>query len=182
MTTGGFLGAAMGSGARRSQAEAEYEAARLAAQRAEKRAAKNREDAKAWVRAKEARRFMLGDLDEDVSVDMEPLRQRDLEKAIRLTMGDRNASYGDPVVNMTDTARIFEALTGVRLLPEQVPLFMVAVKLARLRVTPGHEDSIVDAMAYLGIYHECAEARKQDDTSASALAEACEEGADDGEL
>jgi hypothetical protein len=89
-----------------------------------------------------------------------PLRAQDLRDAEKLTCGDRNASYGDPVDNMTHIAEIFNAITGRDLQPEEVPLFHIAVKLARLRTSPGHRDSVVDAMAYLGIYHECATTRR----------------------
>lgn len=85
-----------------------------------------------------------------------PLRAQDLRDAERLTCGDRNASYGDPVENMAHIAEIFNAITGRSITPEEVPLFHVATKLARLRTSPGHKDSVIDGMAYLGIYHECA--------------------------
>jgi hypothetical protein len=86
-----------------------------------------------------------------------PLRVQDLREAERLTAGDRHKSYGDPYDNMAHIARIFNEITGRDLTPEEVPLFHLATKLARLRTSPGHKDSVVDGMAYLGIYHECAE-------------------------
>jgi hypothetical protein len=85
-----------------------------------------------------------------------PLRVACLEEAARLTSGDRNRNYGPPVENMTATAAIFNAMTGRDLTAREAALFLVAVKLARLRVTPTHQDSHVDAMAYLGIVYECA--------------------------
>lgn len=86
-----------------------------------------------------------------------PLRVADLREAEALTSGDRNKSYGDPYDNMAHIAQIFNAISGRDLSPAEVPLFHLATKLARLRTSPGHKDSIVDGMAYLGIYHECAE-------------------------
>lgn len=85
----------------------------------------------------------------------DPLRVQDLKSAIELTSGDRNKSYGDPVKNYRHTVTIFEAITGVSLTPAQGAMFMVAAKLARLRTSPVHTDNYVDAMAYLGIVHEC---------------------------
>lgn len=86
-----------------------------------------------------------------------PLRVRDLREAEALTAGPRNRDYGDPYENMAHIARIFNEITGRDLTPAEVPLFHLATKLARLRTSPGHKDSVVDGMAYLGIYHECAE-------------------------
>lgn len=89
-----------------------------------------------------------------------PLRVADLLQAAELTRGDRNASYGDPVENYRHTVAVFNAITGRDLTAREGALFMVAVKLARLRTAPRHTDSHVDAMAYLGIVHECAEAER----------------------
>lgn len=87
-----------------------------------------------------------------------PLRVQDLQEAARLTAGDRNVDYGPPVENYEQTAAIFNAMTGRDLTASEGALFMVAVKLARLRTSPTKADNYIDAMAYLGIVHECAEA------------------------
>lgn len=87
-----------------------------------------------------------------------PLRIEDLLKAAELTGGDRNRDYGDPVENYRDTVRIFQALTSIELTPHEGAMFMVAVKLARLKTSPLKDDNYIDAMAYLGIAHECASA------------------------
>lgn len=84
-----------------------------------------------------------------------PLRVQDLLTAIELTTGDRNSAYGEPVENFSDTVAVFRGITGVDLTPRQGALFMVAAKLARLRTSPDLADTYVDAMAYLGIAHEC---------------------------
>jgi hypothetical protein len=82
---------------------------------------------------------------------MTELRVELLEEAIRLTAGDRNKTYGPPTENMQATADLFFLVTGIRLDAQQAALFNVCMKLARLRTSPGHRDSHVDAMAYLGI-------------------------------
>lgn len=82
---------------------------------------------------------------------MTELRIDLLEEAIRLTAGDRNKTYGPPTENMQATADLFFLVTGIRLDAQQAALFNVCLKLARLRKSPGHRDSHVDAMAYLGI-------------------------------
>lgn len=77
-----------------------------------------------------------------------------LRKAMHLTMGDRNDAYGDPFTNMHQTAEAIKAATGYAVTPSDVCLIMVSVKLARLRQSPGHTDSVVDAAAYLAMYAE----------------------------
>lgn len=89
---------------------------------------------------------------------VKPIRQSDLEAAIDLTTGDRNKAYGDPVENYQHTVAIFNAITGRDLSAYEGAMFMHAAKLARLRTSPRHADNYIDAMAYLGIAHECAEA------------------------
>lgn len=93
--------------------------------------------------------------------DVVPLRARMLNEATDLTLGERNRVYGEPVENMLDIAEIFEGMTGIALRPSHVPLFHIATKLARLRNTPGHHDSIVDMMAYAGIYAECCKEERE---------------------
>lgn len=100
---------------------------------------------------------MVPDDDEILHTAEIPLRVADLYQAAELTLGDRNASYGDPVKNYSHTAAIFNAISGHDLTAREAALFMVAVKLARLRTSPLKTDNYVDAMAYLGISHECAE-------------------------
>lgn len=85
-----------------------------------------------------------------------PLRISCLEEAARLTGGDRNKTYGEPVENMAHIARIFNAITGHSLTARDVAVLHVATKVARLRTSPAHRDSHVDAMAYAGIVYECA--------------------------
>lgn len=90
------------------------------------------------------------------------LRGDILRTADKLTHGDRNAAYGDPVDNYRHTAAIANAIVGPLTGPitaQQMALLMVAVKLARLAKNTEHKDSYIDAAAYLGIAYECAVAR-----------------------
>ena len=77
-----------------------------------------------------------------------------LMDAYALITGPRQAAYAHPVEDYTKVTDIFHALTGVRLSLEQGILFMVAIKLARLRTNMDdgrmHWDSLVDAAGYLG--------------------------------
>lgn len=87
-----------------------------------------------------------------------PARQGLLEEAIRLTIGDRNRTYGPPVENMQHIADIFNAITGRDLSAREIVLVHEATKLARRQTSPLHRDSYVDGMAYTGIEFECAHA------------------------
>lgn len=74
--------------------------------------------------------------------------------AYALITGPRQAAYAHPTEDYTKVTDIFHALTGIRLSLEQGILFMVSIKLARLRtnIEAGqmHWDSLVDAAGYLG--------------------------------
>lgn len=71
-----------------------------------------------------------------------------------LITGDRQAAYDHPLEDYTKVTDLFRALTGIILTVEEALLFMVAVKFARLRTNLDrgsvHNDSLVDAMGYLG--------------------------------
>ena len=87
--------------------------------------------------------------------DSRPLRAAMLDEAKALTCGDRNRDYGEPVANMQHIADIFNAMTGHKITAQEVALFHVATKMARLAKKTDHHDSYVDGMAYLGIAAEC---------------------------
>ena len=78
-----------------------------------------------------------------------------LEEAVSLTSGDRHKDYGDPVENMTNIAKIFNAITGHTIKVSEVPMFHMATKLARMQASPTKRDHYVDIMAYAGIAYEC---------------------------
>ena len=60
----------------------------------------------------------------------------------------RGENYGDARANMTETAKRMSLTLGVPVTPATVCLLLIDVKLARLRATPTHLDSILDIMGY----------------------------------
>lgn len=77
-----------------------------------------------------------------------------LLEAYALITGPRQTAYSHPADDYARTVAIFKAITGIELTTQQAILFMVAVKLSRLRhnLARGgwHHDSLVDAIGYLG--------------------------------
>lgn len=70
-----------------------------------------------------------------------------LNEAQRLVHGDRNASYGHPLDDFRRTAKMWSAILGVEVRPEQVGLCMIAVKLSRECHRP-KRDNLVDIAGY----------------------------------
>lgn len=77
-----------------------------------------------------------------------------LLEAHRLITGDRHNEYAHPLDDYTQTRDIFYALTGIHMSVEQAILFMVSVKLSRLRtaISEGRwaHDTVVDTAGYIG--------------------------------
>lgn len=75
-------------------------------------------------------------------------------EAFSLVNGARQDAYSHPLDDYTKVRNLFESVTGVSLTVEQAILFMVCVKLARLRTNLEkgdlHADSLIDAIGYLG--------------------------------
>lgn len=71
-----------------------------------------------------------------------------LENAIKL-VDERGEQYGDLDKNFERIVTIFDAMTGVGLTCHEAALFLVAVKLARLRTSPDKADTYADAINYL---------------------------------
>lgn len=69
-------------------------------------------------------------------------------EAVALLEGAREEDYGDPVDDFSRVSQLFEVMTGVHVSPDQVPLFMLAVKLSRERHR-SKRDNLVDAIGYL---------------------------------
>jgi hypothetical protein len=92
-----------------------------------------------------------------------PLLDDILKEADRIVHGPRNSDYGHPIDDYSRVVEIFRMLSGVELHPEEGALFMVAVKLARLRhnYEAGiiHRDSLVDAAGYLWVFAQIVESR-----------------------
>lgn len=72
-------------------------------------------------------------------------------EAIGLFNGPRQATYGDAADNFGVTASMWSAILGTEVTAEQVALCLAALKIARLRETPDHHDSWVDAVAYIAL-------------------------------
>jgi hypothetical protein len=75
-------------------------------------------------------------------------RKEVLEKAETLINGLRAQDYGEAYENHERIAKIWSVLLDKDVTVSQVYQCMVAVKLARLIVTPDHEDSWVDICGY----------------------------------
>lgn len=75
-------------------------------------------------------------------------------EAYDLITGPRQEAYSHPSEDYRKVTDIFEALTGIRLTIDQALMFMIAVKMARLRTNLAsgslHRDSLIDAIGYLG--------------------------------
>lgn len=70
-----------------------------------------------------------------------------LEEAIRITEGDRNASYGPPDQDFQRTAAMWSAIKGVPFEAREVAMFMVAMKLSR-ETHQRKRDNWVDIAGY----------------------------------
>ena len=84
-----------------------------------------------------------------------------LLEAHRLVTGPRNDSYGDVVDDYSKVIDIFYGLTGMRLSLADALMFMVSVKMARLRTNLDknrlHHDSLLDAIGYLGLLNQASQ-------------------------
>ena len=74
-----------------------------------------------------------------------------LEEAHMLVTANRQAQYGHPRVNFSDTADLWSVVLSTDVTPEQVALCMVMVKLAR-EIHKPKRDNLVDAIGYILTY------------------------------
>lgn len=76
-----------------------------------------------------------------------------LTEAYGLVTGPRQKQYDHPALDYRKVVDIFESFTGHKLSVYEALLFMVSVKMARLRTSMEsgeiHHDSLVDALGYL---------------------------------
>lgn len=79
-----------------------------------------------------------------------------LDFAIALTNGDRERDYGTPAENFGRIADGWSVILQSDVSAEQVALCMAWLKIARL-VNGPHEDSYVDAAAYMALAAELSE-------------------------
>lgn len=79
------------------------------------------------------------------------IRAQILADAGHLINSVRAREYGDASEMHTRIAAIWSALLGHPVMPCQVALLMIGLKLARLAHSPQHKDSWVDAAAYAAL-------------------------------
>ena len=66
----------------------------------------------------------------------------------------RGERYGDVRSNMAETAKRMSLTLNVPITPAIVCLLMIDLKLARLKETPKHLDSVLDVMGYAALLAE----------------------------
>lgn len=90
-----------------------------------------------------------------------------LEEADRLVSTDRQQDYGHPLDDFAKTAKIWSAILGVDVTPEQVGLCMVGVKISRECNRP-KRDNRVDGAGYfktVDMIHNERERREEEECS-----------------
>lgn len=75
-----------------------------------------------------------------------------LLKAQKLVHGDREESYGHPLEDFSRTAKMWSAILGIDVTPEQVGLCMCCVKISR-QVNAPKEDNLIDLAGYAETVH-----------------------------
>lgn len=78
--------------------------------------------------------------------------------AKRLTSYDRQADYGSPIEDFTKQAKMWGAILGINVTPQQIAMCMIAVKLSRLTNSPRHRDSVADICGYARCLDLCNQA------------------------
>ena len=73
-----------------------------------------------------------------------------------MTLRNRDDQYGSMKETMTRACQIFELITGSPLSPYHANVFMHALKLSRIRTSPGKLDNYVDGINYLAFAGEFA--------------------------
>ena len=73
---------------------------------------------------------------------------------VQAIIRQRGESYGDVRSNMADTAKRMSLTLGAPVTPANVCLLMIDLKLARLKETPKHIDSVLDIMGYAALLAE----------------------------
>lgn len=74
--------------------------------------------------------------------------QTTADKAQEIIYGDRESTYGEPSKNLNVIAGLWSTYTGTEITAPDVCNMMVLLKVARLKNTPGHDDSMIDAIGY----------------------------------
>lgn len=97
----------------------------------------------------------------DLLVIQSSPRAKMLDKAKGLITGDRNNHYGPPTQDFSKSAAILDALgykgpDGRAIVPHDIAIMAMAIKLSRISWSPGEEDHWVDIAGYAACGYECA--------------------------
>lgn len=71
--------------------------------------------------------------------------------------GERQQNYGHPNADFRRTAGMWSAILGTTVTMQDMALCMAALKISRLKSTPGHHDSLVDLIGYAICYDRLGE-------------------------
>lgn len=76
------------------------------------------------------------------------------EKALRILDTEKHSEHGHYRDNFERAAKIANSILepSVRILPEDIPIILLALKLARSQNAPGNKDNMTDAIGYLMLY------------------------------
>ena len=83
----------------------------------------------------------------------------DFLKTAEKLVDERGEQYGDLEENFARIISIFDAMTGIGLTCHEAALFLVAVKMARLRTSPDKADTYADAINYLAFAGQFGDAK-----------------------
>ena len=102
---------------------------------------------------REARNLILSERITVKKAEKEPkpepwTRKRVLSEAERCVCGQREQDYGTPEDNFDRIAKMWSAYMGVEFNPVDVSMFMVMLKVARIKSGGGTMDSFVDGCGY----------------------------------
>lgn len=61
---------------------------------------------------------------------------------------DRTLDYGDPALSFVRIAKMWSAIVGAPISPQQVAHMMITLKISRLQQQPDHLDSLIDIVGY----------------------------------
>lgn len=78
-------------------------------------------------------------------------------------IGERGQDYGGIEDNFSHIASIFTTMTGKAFGAHDVAMVLAAVKIARIRQSPGKADNYLDAINYLAFAHELRPQQNSDD-------------------
>lgn len=77
-----------------------------------------------------------------------------LEEAAAIVGGARKDVYGPPAQEFPRMAKMWSLVLNTEVTAQQVCLCMIAMKLMRSAVSPGHRDSLVDIAGYARILED----------------------------